>query len=366
LDHFFKEIGNASTLRRIVTKGALSLSRAKLDPQVFLYLIRKSQEFIDKHASLKTWRGLRLFAFDGSTAYLHQSPEIQKHFASQSNQSSEIAMARLSQCFDVLNGFTHDVQVAPYSFSERTLFSMHCTNIPPYSLFLLDRGYPSYELIHQIIEQKQNFVARLPRSFNSVVKKFVASSKSDLVCSFILPKSLKKEEYPQTIRVRLIKVELEKSTEILATSLIDSQIYPAAEFKDLYQLRWPVEEDYKKLKSTLQIENFSGKTVHSVYQDIYAKVLSKNISLALMNPLISVVEKLNQDKKNPSKMNLSYALSSLKGTLIRLLKKMNVKKVLESLSELWIQTLELVRKGRTYPRIRKFKNRYSMNNKPIR
>ncbi len=53
---------------------------------------------------------------------------------------------------------------------------------------------------------------------------------------------------------------------------------PATEFSALYFQRWGIEEDDKHQKCRAELENFSGKTVHSVYQDIYAKLLTINLS----------------------------------------------------------------------------------------
>jgi hypothetical protein len=36
------------------------------------------------------------------------------------------------------------------------------------------------------------------------------------------------------------------------------------------------------MKCRVQIENFSGKTVHSVYQDFHAKVFSKNLTMMIV------------------------------------------------------------------------------------
>ena len=84
------------------------------------------------------------------------------------------------------------------------------------------------------------------------------------------------------IRLRLIRIELDTGeTEILATSLTDMIKYPYEIFAELYHLRWPIEEDYNALKYRLQIENFSGKSIHSVYQDFHAKVFSKNLTAVI-------------------------------------------------------------------------------------
>jgi hypothetical protein len=62
-------------------------------------------------------------------------------------------------------------------------------------------------------------------------------------------------------------------------TLIDTQPYPIDIFNDLYHSRWPVEEDYKAIKCRMELENFTGKSVFSVYQDFHAKVFAKNNGL---------------------------------------------------------------------------------------
>ncbi len=61
--------------------------------------------------------------------------------------------------------------------------------------------------------------------------------------------------------------------EMLVTSLIDEKIWPTAEFKEIYWLRWGSEGFYDILKTRLELENFTGQTAESVYQDFHATVL---------------------------------------------------------------------------------------------
>jgi len=62
------------------------------------------------------------------------------------------------------------------------------------------------------------------------------------------------------LKLRLIRVENNGQVEVLITSLLDMGKYPIEIFRDLYHLRWPVEEDYKTMKCRLELENFSGKS----------------------------------------------------------------------------------------------------------
>jgi hypothetical protein len=46
--------------------------------------------------------------------------------------------------------------------------------------------------------------------------------------------------------------------EVLITNMMDCEAYEVDLFKELYYLRWGIEENYKRLKQWVEIENFSG------------------------------------------------------------------------------------------------------------
>ena len=119
------------------------------------------------------------------------------------------------------------------------------------------------------------------------------------------------------IRLRLIRIELDtEETEVLATSLTDMIKYPYEIFAELYHLRWPIEEDYKALKYRLQIENFSGKSVHSVYQDFHAKVFSKNLTAVIATTTREDIIQKSRDLKYDHQINFAQALSKMKDAIV--------------------------------------------------
>ena len=71
----------------------------------------------------------------------------------------------------------------------------------------------------------------------------------------------------------------------MITSLIDMKQYPIDIINDLYQQRWPIEEDYKTINCRMELENFSGKSALSVYQDFHAKVFAKNLVWIMAFPV---------------------------------------------------------------------------------
>ncbi len=113
--------------------------------------------------------------------------------------------------------------------------------------------------------------------------------------------------------LRLIRVELESGEiEVLITSLIDEQKFPYDIFMDLYHKRWPVEVDYLFMKQRIEIGNFSGTTVLSVYQDFHSKVLVKNLTWILACPAQETVEKEDHEKKYEYQLNMTQAISKCK------------------------------------------------------
>ena len=85
------------------------------------------------------------------------------------------------------------------------------------------------------------------------------------------------------IKIRVIEVILDNGTkEYLATNLFDSTITQSM-FQELYFYRWPVELKYKELKSRLAIEEFSGATTTSVFQEFYINMLLSNLSSLIKN-----------------------------------------------------------------------------------
>ena len=160
------------------------------------------------------------------------------------------------------------------------------------------------------------------------------------------------------LKLRLLRVELDTGeAEILITSLLDQAQHPHEQFCELYHLRWPVEEDYKTMKRWIEIENFSGKSVLSVYQDFHARVFSKNLASALTFQTQSRIDELTENRKYQYQPNFAQALSKIKDVIPLLFIRSadRISKIIGEVLDIIIKTIEPVRPGRRYPR--NFKNR---------
>ena len=154
------------------------------------------------------------------------------------------------------------------------------------------------------------------------------------------------------LKLRLIRIEYEGQVQVLITSLLDRKKYPRQIFHDLYHHRWPVEEDYKAFKCRLELENLSGKSVLSVYQDFHAKVFAKNLVWIMAFPANNALQGKCEGKKYDYQINFTQALSKSKG-VIGLLFHETASKIVQliaALQDIFQRTIEPIRPGRKYPR----------------
>ena len=375
LDQFFKALNHLEVAERIVTKGALTKTRKKLEYQAFIELNKHMTSHYYSYFPTATWYGFNLMAVDGSTLRVPDETEIIKHFGVWNVKKGDpCPKARISQMFDVLNRVTVDALIKPKKDGERELASFHFLKLMPNDLILLDRGYPAFWLFKLIMSMDANFCARVSCTKWKVIRKFYRSGQQErIVKLYPTPLSVRKcvemglDKDP--IKVRLIRVELSTGeTEILITSLTDMDKHPINIFADLYHKRWPVEEDYKTMKCRMQLENFSGKSTLSVYQDFHAKVFSKNFTAIVANTTKDEIEKLSEHRNFQYQINFAQALSKMKHTIVLLFTRPaeQVKLLIRKLQKIYFQTVEQVRPGRKFKRKHKVKlKKFHAAYKPI-
>lgn len=357
LDELFRLFSDAEVAERCVTKSAFSQARQKLKHSAFIELNQTQVQHFYAHFAVRRWHGHRLLGIDGSLLDVPNTAENREAFGSWgSRHGTETAKARVSQLFDVLNHITLDGIIAPKAQGERLLSQEHLCHVQPGDLLLMDRGYPAFWLFFAILAQGADFCARLEVNKWLVAQAFVASGATDQVVRVPLcatSRALCRDHgfADETITLRLVRIDLpDGEVEVLATSLYDQQRYPTACFGELYQQRWPVEEDYKQLKSRLELENWSGLTAQAVRQDFYATLFTKNLAAILAHPAQQVVATQTAARKHLYQVNMTNLLSKLKDTVVRLFTRADIRPYLHALWQQMILTIEPIRKDRSQPR----------------
>ena len=227
LDNFFSVFNQQENETRFVTTSAFSQAREHLKHTAFTEL---NDVFLDQcyqQIPTQTWRAHRLLAVDSSTLLLPDSEAITEHFGGLEGTYGLRNMGRLSACYDVCNGLTLDIQIAPYLDSERELAIKHLNKTNAQDLLLYDRGYPGYWFFALHQKMNRHFCIRASKTFSSQIKAFVASAKQESLITF----HPTKESQPacsahgipaEPIVLRALKVPLSSGEiEILITSLVD-------------------------------------------------------------------------------------------------------------------------------------------------
>ena len=285
-----------------------------------------------------------------------------KHFGGQMQRKlakPSFPMARCSSVLDVGTGLTWHSSLLPYQLGELAAVSDHLDALPDNALTLYDRGYPGFYLMALHRQRRKAFCVRVTRGLSAGTDALFASESAPrrvtLTAGGKARKWCKQQQIDtQALTLRAIRVQLKDTVEVLLTSLMDEGI-PDAEFADLYQRRWTIEGDFRHLKSRLQFENWSGKSVLSVKQDVHARLLAKNLvnvvaALAQQQLDQTHAEHVAQGKKvRPLRVNRTHALHCSKHLLIAYLHAPRPE-TLEKLVTLVLRQTHTVRKDRTTQR----------------
>lgn len=316
LDHILELLGTESSY----SKQAFSKSRQNLAPSAF---IEMNQHLVKEYYQdpSKLYAGqYKLVAVDGSNLHLYQSKKLHEHFGSSSNSyGSYRPMGKVSLLYDVMDEMVLDAQLSPYGTCERQLFLQHLKHTEQLAIlpseatiYIADRGYPSYELLKELGEKL--FVIRCKESHNNSIKKFVKTGKAQGKVDLHEGWGGKGAK----ISVRIVRTKTKNGYCYLLTNTN----LTTRQLGEIYQLRWGVETYYKYLKHSLELENFTAKSVIGVEQDFYSAVFTSNLAQMLINEANEELE-IEQERKKGNKyfykVNKNVAIGILKQELPPLL-----------------------------------------------
>ena len=139
--------------------------------------------------------------------------------------------------------------------------------------------------------------------------------------------------------------------EVLATSLLDEALYPTEEFLTVYHWRWEHETYHLMLKGRLELENFSGRTVEAIGQDVEAAVLLATLESVLSEPTAAALTERSTPQTQPLQVNRSNSYHALKFEVLDLLyREIPVPQVIYHLMKLFEGSPVPVRPNRKEPR----------------
>lgn len=305
LDSFFTEAAKSSggdiSDTTICTQQAFSKARAGISHAIFQECFERmldffcAEEALEYHKRLGGLWGIQAIAIDGSRIPLPNRKVLLYKYGSIGRGSSS-PTANASVAFDVLNNRVLDAQLEPMSVDERTLAIRHMDNIKAkhrtnllYTMFIFDRGYASENLMSYIENTIQaKFLFRLRRKFNNEIDALpIPNNHQDIIDQIV---------YINNSKIRILRFLLPGGcVETLATNAwgIDKEC-----FRQLYFLRWPVEENYKLIKEKIGLVNFGGYSENSVLQEFWIAILMTNFALAVKQETDGIIDYSINRKNN--------------------------------------------------------------------
>lgn len=357
-----------------VSKAAFCNARKKLKPGAFIELSDiVTREFYASGEAL-TWHGYHILGVDGSTVMLPNSDEIKGRYGvfAYRGDGKAICMARTLMVYDTLNHITLHGSIGTMQESETSMLWDCLPNLTlrKNDLLVFDRYYPSNLLFFYLNKLKVQFCFRMTRG-REIVDKFLTSGKSSDTIKLTLPldKRGNAAELGITqirIKVRLVRIELDNGEiEVLLTSLLNEEEISIAYLKELYGLRWPIEDAYKTFKHKVCIGNFSGKSLKAVLQDFYVKIFIMNLTAVGVRPINEALKKEAVKIKYTHQVNFIEAIATMKRSVVSFFLTERIANGIRRLYNRMSRITEPIRPGRKFKRNHQPPRRHYMPYKPV-
>lgn len=264
-----------------ISASALTQARAKLSGVVMRELLWKLVQQLPNGCNARrapTWRGRRVFAVDGKKANVNRSDELRTEFGTP--EGCYCPQILYSVLFDCCARMPVDYEVDGHRASERDHLARMLDSIDEGAIVVLDRGYPSHEVIAELAGRPLDFLIRLPCSNSfAAIDEFLASGARDQRVALMRRAANGDDEL--TAHVRLVRIDRGGETLVFATSLSSREVDRRG-VDELYHLRWQAEECFKAISTgPLSQGLFRARTANSVRQDVGAAILYYAISRVL-------------------------------------------------------------------------------------
>lgn len=270
-----------------VSAPSFCAARDKLAPEFLRSLIHEVYERIEADfPDDARFRGRRVLAVDGCKTNLQRSDELDHAFGRPSG--AHVPQALVSVLVNVCNRAPLDVSVHKHATCERSiLLEEHLQFLRPEDILVLDRGYPSYEVVSELLDAGVDFVIRTPRASTfPAITEFLESGSKDAVVHLDLPSVNGREG--RRVQLRAARLEGDDGPTVFLTSLPRSQ-WSWSTLCRLYRLRWEVEELYKTFKADyFDQRQFHSKKTAGVKQEVCASLLLLAISRYLMGAVAAM------------------------------------------------------------------------------
>lgn len=221
---------------------------------------------------------------DGTTARVPDSPENREHFGGQRGRSGDSGypLVRIATLMTLRAHLLAGARFGPYAVSETVYARSLWPQVPDNALVIVDRNFYDAGVLvplashganrHWLIRAKRNLRRRVVRRLGPG---------DDLVEMDVSHQArAANPSLPRRWMARAIRYQRHGfRPQILLTSLVDCERYPASEIADLYHERWEIELGYDEVKTEMleRQEAIRSRTPAGVSQELWGVALAYNL-----------------------------------------------------------------------------------------
>lgn len=265
-----------------VSAPSYCTARKKITSQQLRHILREiATTYLDAtFGSEGRWHGRRVFAVDGTKLNLQRGDELAYAFGVPNGAHCPQAM--MSVLLDVCAKAPVDLEVASFAWSERDHLLALLPSLQPGDVVVLDRGYPSHEVLQELVRAKVDFLIRVPATHTFGLVDDLRESRGDDYLYWVDPPQGSPADWTR-LKLRGVRLRAPSGETSFFVTTLGRESFSRAELRKLYRMRWEAEEHFKLMKGPyIGQGQFRSKTAAGVAQEIHALTLFLLIARVLM------------------------------------------------------------------------------------
>jgi hypothetical protein len=279
--------------------GASCDARQRLPLGVVKRLVHLTARECDERAAGSwLWKGRRVALVDGTTASMPDTPANQKTYPQSKAQKPGLGfpIVRMVALVSLATGVVRDLALGPWrgkETGETALFRELWDGLAAGDVVLGDRVFGSYFGLAGLTQRGVDGLFRMHQCRKFDFNQGQRLGREEHITIWRKPErpewmdEATYAQFPEELTVRELRVSVRQPgfrvhTLVLATSMLDAELYQAKELAALYLQRWNIELDLRSIKDVMQIDVLRCKTPEMVDKEIWAHMLAYNLIRGVM------------------------------------------------------------------------------------
>lgn len=302
----------------VISKSAITQARQRLGSEPLESLFSQTASaWSAQDAECHTWKGLSLWAMDGTTFRAPDSAENRAYFGAQAYASGKVASYPQVRAVSVTAIPTHliaDMAFGQYGQNEMLYAKTLVERITDHSLTVFDRGFLCAEILLSLSLAGEERHYLIPAKSNTKWERLSGTEQDGLVRMRVSPQPrAKMPSLPEYWTARAVRMVAANGKErVLLTSLLDRRRFKAEELAECYRRRWEIETSYRELKQSMlgTALTLRSQQPAGIKQEIWGALIAYNLVR------LEMAKAALQAKVEPTDLSFLRALHILQNEMI--------------------------------------------------